>query len=235
MSTLVYVLLLAAGRGERFGAAENKCFARLGGKPVLWHAYRAFALHARIDGIAVLTATGEQARAEAILHDQIDGRFLGFVRGGATRQRSVLAGLNHLQRGGVKDVPLVLVHDAARCLVSAGIIDRTIDLALGAYAGVAPALPLSDTVRLVDSSGRVDACLDRTLLRAMQTPQAARLDVLRSAYEQCRRQGLDLTDDLSALEAVGYPVRLIAGEPRNMKITTPEDLVLASVWLEHEE
>ncbi len=235
MSTPVYVLLLAAGRGARFGADTNKCFVDLRGKSILRRSYEAFLQSDLVSGIAVVVSKGEEDKAESLLHPVIDQRFLGFVNGGKERAESVLFGLRYLSRAPENGMPLILVHDAARCLVSPALIDQCVEASLRDHVGIAPAIAVTDTIRQVAENGRIESRLNRDRLRAMQTPQCAFLDILTFAYETCERQQLTITDDLSALEAVGYPVRLIDGESRNLKITTPEDFDLAEIWLEKAE
>lgn len=232
MSTPVYVILLAAGRGARFGADINKCFVDLQGKSILRRSYEAFLQSDLVSGIAVVVSKGEEEKAESLLHPVIDQRFLGFVNGGKERAESVLFGLRYLSRAPENGMPLILVHDAARCLVTPDLIDQCIDMSLRDHVGVAPAIAVTDTIRQVAVNGRIERRLDRSQLRRMQTPQCAFLDILTFAYETCLRQQLTVTDDLSALEAVGYPVRLIEGDARNLKITMPEDFDLAEIWLE---
>lgn len=231
MNPTVCALILAAGRSERFGGGDNKCFAPVAGQTVLWHSYAAFLELPEISGIVVAVAENEVSMAEDALSGLLDSRFFGFCKGGSTRQASVIAGLSYLSRAADRD-SVVLVHDAARCLVTQAAIQATLDTVIRERAGAAPAIPVVDTIRQIDSAGHVTACLERDSLRAMQTPQGARLDILLEAYSCAADMGLSVTDDLSALEAVGYPVRLVSGDLQNIKLTAAGDLDLADRWLQ---
>lgn len=240
-NTPVYALILAGGRGARFGAEQNKCFVDLCGRSILRRSYEAFLQSDLVAGLAVVIAQGEEETAKRLLEPVIDRRFLGFVHGGRERQDSVRLGLAFFLEARVRPdrdtrlSPLVLVHDAARCLVTPPLIDACVELAITQHVAVAPAVKLSDTIRAVDLAGRIEARPDRERLRAMQTPQCARLDVLSFAYQTAERQSAVVTDDLSALELIGYPVRLIEGENSNIKITQPQDFDLAEIWLKRRE
>jgi 2-C-methyl-D-erythritol 4-phosphate cytidylyltransferase len=214
----VSALVVAAGSGERMGGAVPKAFLTLAGRPLLWHCLQAFAA-AEVRDVVVVTV--EERRDEAV---EIAGGLalasLTVCAGGATRAESVSRGLQRLpDAGGV-----VAVHDAARPLVTPVLIRRTLDGLHGSWAAVAPALPVVDTLKLVEGE-RVVRTVDRSGMWAVQTPQVFGRRVLEEAHEGLR--DTSVTDDLALVEQSGGRVRLVEGERRNFKITYPEDLAMA--------
>lgn len=209
----VVALLLAAGSGTRFGAAEPKQFAPLRGRPVLRHAAEALLDGGAVGTILPVCAAGDAARIAALL----DGLpILAPVTGGATRQDSVRAGLESLLD---RAPDVVLVHDAARPVVPAGTISRLL-AAIAEYPGAIPAQPVADTLKRGDA-GRITATVPRENLFRAQTPQAFRYDALLTAH---RAGVVGATDDAQLLEAAGLAVALVTGSESNVKITLPEDL-----------
>ena len=150
------------------------------------------------------------------------------VAGGTSRQASVWLGLNALSQ----DVKLAAIHDGARPLISQAVIDRTVRAA-HSYGAAAPAIPVKDTVKVV-KSGLVFATPDRATLQAVQTPQVFDFDLLRGALRKAEEEKASLTDDCSAVERLGMSVKIVEGEERNLKITTPMDLKIAEMLLEDE-
>ena len=222
-----YALIPAAGRASRFSPeGENKVFALLGGKPLLYRTASVFADHPQIDGIVVVAGPAEVSRCREALVGV--GKVLAVVAGGQTRQESVAIGLFTL--GGDLD-DLILVHDAARPLISAAVIDRCLDGAHKNGNGVA-ALPVSDTLKAVDGEQVVQRTVDREGLWAMQTPQVFRLATLFEAHGAARMRGWLGTDEAALVEQFSdEPVHLVLGDPANFKITRPEDLPLAeALW-----
>jgi 2-C-methyl-D-erythritol 4-phosphate cytidylyltransferase/2-C-methyl-D-erythritol 2,4-cyclodiphosphate synthase len=224
--TATYALIPAAGRAARFSSAENKIFALLGGKPILARTAEAFASHPAIDGIVVVAGPSEVSRCREALTG-LD-KVLAIVAGGQTRQDSVAIGLFTL--GGDPD-DLILVHDAARPLVPAAVIDRCI---MGAkeFGNAAAALPVTDTLKSADENLTIQRTIDRDGLWAMQTPQAFRLASLFEAHSAARSLGWVGTDEAALVEQFGEePVHIVLGDPSNLKVTRPEDLPLAeAIW-----
>jgi 2-C-methyl-D-erythritol 4-phosphate cytidylyltransferase/2-C-methyl-D-erythritol 2,4-cyclodiphosphate synthase len=227
-------VLPAAGQARRFGSGENKIWASLAGRAVLEWTLSAFDAHPAIASI-VLVANAEEierVRAAAAAFPKVTA----VVAGGDSRAESVKNGLDAVLR----DTEIVLVHDAARPLLSTDLIDRII--AATAQTGAAvPGLLLSDTVKRVDACGHVRATVPRsevvhgdTLfgLTAVQTPQGARVERLRDAYLRFDFAHAEPTDEASLLEAMGAPVAVVPGDPTNLKITRPEDLALAELLLQ---
>jgi 2-C-methyl-D-erythritol 4-phosphate cytidylyltransferase/2-C-methyl-D-erythritol 2,4-cyclodiphosphate synthase len=224
---LIAVILVAAGRGTRAGGDVPKQYRLVAGKPVVTHALQAF-LEGPNVGLIQPVIHGDDAAlfAYAANKAEADGRVLPPVTGGVTRQASVRAGLEALAQLSTPPA-LVLIHDAARPFVSASLIERAI--AAAAEHGVAiPAIPVTDTVKEVDADGLVLSTPDRASLRAVQTPQAFRFELIRDAHRRAadaRRD--DFTDDSALAEWADYPVRVFAGEIGNVKLTHPEDFMAA--------
>ena len=215
-----YALVPCAGVGERAGVGGPKQYRQLAGKTVVAHTLVALARVPRIARILVVLAANDgefEARAPG---------FLGWAEacGGASRADSVAAGLGALARRGVRDHDWVLVHDAARCLVQPASIERLIDTCLGDVVGGLLALPLPDTLKQAGEGDRVAATLDRRGKWLAQTPQMFRLGLLRLALAQA---GAAVTDEASAIEALGHAPLLVRGEPDNFKLTWPADFALA--------
>ena len=148
------------------------------------------------------------------------------VVGGGSRQESVWLGLNALSKG----MELAAIQDGARPLVTPALIDRTVRAA-HSYGAAAPAIPVKDTIK-VEKSGLIESTPDRSTLRAVQTPQVFDFDLLRGALQKARNDGAEVTDDCSAVERLGMKIRLVEGEERNLKVTTPLDLKIAELLLE---
>jgi 2-C-methyl-D-erythritol 4-phosphate cytidylyltransferase/2-C-methyl-D-erythritol 2,4-cyclodiphosphate synthase len=216
-------IVVAGGRGERAGADRPKQYRRLGGESVLRRALRLFAAHPGIGAVQPVIDPAhlpEYRSACAELENCLEP-----VSGGATRQQSVFAGLEAVQKHAPE---IVLVHDAARPLASPELVGRA--LAAGAATGAAvPALPLADTIKRVDAAGRVTETLDRYALRAIQTPQAFRFAALLDAHRRARAAGReDFPDDAALAEWAGLEVTTFPGEASNMKLTTPDDFARAA-------
>lgn len=223
-------ILLAAGRGSRFGAETNKVFARIGGLTILERAARSLFDHPAVASMIVVGAAGEKETIGTLLAASFPGRHFRIVTGGPTRQSSALAGLKAARELIGEDPGCrvgVLIHDAARCFLGAGTVTELVDTIERHRCGVAPALPVTDTIRLLDSTrAAVERTLPRERLVAMQTPQGADLDIMYQAALLADEEGAAVTDDLELLIRIGFPVRLIAGDPFNIKVTRPEDIGL---------
>ncbi|GAA0583948.1 bifunctional 2-C-methyl-D-erythritol 4-phosphate cytidylyltransferase/2-C-methyl-D-erythritol 2,4-cyclodiphosphate synthase [Craurococcus roseus] len=213
----VSALLMAAGRGARFGADAPKQYLPLLGRPVLRHAAEALLRDGLVERLLPVCAPGEEARVAALL-DGLPG-VLAPVPGGDTRQRSVRAGLEALASAGPA-ADAVLVHDAARPVVPAGTVARLL-AALAEAPGAIPAQRVTDTLKRGDASGRIVSTVPREGLWRAQTPQAFRFPELLAAH---RAAPGEATDDAGILEAVGGAVALVEGSESNVKITFPEDL-----------
>ena len=214
-------IIVAAGTGARSGSAVPKQYAPLGGRAVLAHSYEALRRHPAIDRVVVVIGAGQEAALKDAIGD------VEHVTGGATRRRSVLAGLEAL--GG--DVEHVLIHDAARPFLSAAVIDSLLS-ALDTRDGAVPALPLADTLaRDTALSGTLlGGTVSRDGLHRIQTPQAFRYPVVLAAHRSWR--GDEPTDDAQMVRAAGGAVALVPGDPMLEKITHPADFAAADARLE---
>ncbi|HOM14524.1 MAG TPA: 2-C-methyl-D-erythritol 4-phosphate cytidylyltransferase [Rubrivivax sp.] len=226
----LYALVPCAGTGERAGQTLPKQYARIAGRSLVAHTLAALAQVPRLQATLVVLAPGDtwfSSQAGAIDADRV------WVApcGGATRAASVAGGLAELQRRGAHDDDWVLVHDAARCLLRPAWVDRLIDACGGDAVGGLLALPLGDTLKQAES-GRVRRTLARADKWLAQTPQMFRLGLLQRALAQA---GSEVTDEASAVEALGHAPRLVPGELENFKITWPQDLALAGRLLRTRE
>jgi 2-C-methyl-D-erythritol 4-phosphate cytidylyltransferase len=218
----------AAGRGERLGPGEPKALRELAGQPLLVHAVRALAEARSVDVIVVAAPAGEEPRVSRLLQPVVGETELHVVEGGQTRQQSVSLALRVLP----DDVDVVLVHDAARPLVPKEVVDAVTSAVRAGAEAVVPAVPVQDTMKQIDTAGRVEATVDRSQLRAAQTPQGFARIVLESAHRDALEQGLeDASDDAGLVEHGGRPVIVIPGSEDGFKVTRPIDLVLAEAVL----
>ncbi|MFJ8040630.1 2-C-methyl-D-erythritol 4-phosphate cytidylyltransferase [Kitasatospora sp. NPDC096147] len=224
----------AAGRGERLGPGAPKALRELGGVPLLVHAVRALA-RSRAVGLVVVAAPPDGVAEVVGLLDShgLDGKDVRVVAGGATRQESVRLGLAAIPA----DVPVVLVHDAARPLVPVEVVDAVAAAVRAGAGAVVPAVPLADTVKRVEPQpgGRPEPVLetpDRSALRAVQTPQGFRRELLAEVHERALAEPeLTVTDDAGMVEHYGGPVVVVPGHEEAFKVTRPLDLVLAEAVL----
>lgn len=216
-------VIVAAGSASRMGGID-KVMATLGKEPMIVRTVRSFQNCDAIREIVVVT------RADLIIPitDLCSGfdKVKAVVVGGENRQTSVMAGLNALSN----KVGLVAVHDGARPLVSWQVIDRTVRAA-NSYGAAAPGIPVKDTVKKV-RGGIVQSTPDRNSLRAIQTPQVFDKDILRAALRLAQKDNATVTDDCSAVERMGMSVKIVEGDERNLKVTTPIDLKIAELLLE---
>jgi 2-C-methyl-D-erythritol 4-phosphate cytidylyltransferase len=219
----VTALIPAAGMGKRMGKTMAKQFLLLGDKPMLAHTLLVFQRASEIDEIIPILS---QEDMESCLQDIIEQYHITKVKtlvvGGKERQDSVAHGLQKLE----KDASIVIVHDGVRPFVTPGMIKETIDLAKKGEC-VAVGVPIKDTIKEVDDKGFVRRTLERSKLWAIQTPQTFPLKILMRAYEQSYKNKVYGTDDATLVERSGGKVRVIMGSYENIKITTPEDLLLA--------
>ena len=220
-----YAIVLGGGSGTRMQAETNKVFLPLRGVPVIVRAVAPFS--ALCAGAVVVAAKREVEEMQSLLSRFGLSRFVkAVVAGGAQRQDSVRNGLNALP----EDAECALIHDGARALVTEDVIRRAIESVEKHDSGVA-AVPVTDTIKRAAPDGLVLDTPDRSALRAMQTPQAFRVELIRKAHDIARRDGFWGTDDAALLEHAGMPVYLCEGSRENLKLTTPTDLMLAGLIL----
>ena len=216
------VVVVAAGRGTRMGGALPKQYQPLAGQPVLQRTLARLAAHPRVGEIVVVIHPDDHARAAPLLPPGAR-----FVPGGATRAASVAAGLAALPDG----LGHVLIHDAARPLVTAALIDRVLD-ALAEADAAAPALPVTDALWREDGAGGVAGAVSRAGLWRAQTPQGFALPAIRAAHAAAPAEA---ADDVEVARAAGLAVRIVPGEESNIKITLPEDMARAARFLAAQE
>jgi 2-C-methyl-D-erythritol 4-phosphate cytidylyltransferase len=230
----VAAVIPAAGRGVRLGPGTPKALRTLGGVPILVHAVRAMT-RARMVSLVVVVAPADgvgEVRTLLDAHGMPESKEIRVVAGGETRQESVRLGLAELP----DDVDIVLVHDAARPLVPVETVEAVAEAVRGGAPAVVPALPLADTVKEVvpgpaGSAEPVVGTPERARLRAVQTPQGFRRDVLTAAHEKIAAEGEGATDDAGMVERTGVPVVVVPGHEEAFKVTRPLDLVIAEALL----
>ena len=221
----VAAVVAAAGRGDRLGGDVPKAFRPLGGLPMVAHAVAALAAAPSVDLVVVAVPPTHVGRAESLLVGRHGGASLRVVEGGGSRHESVAQALAVLPTS----VEVVLVHDAARPLVPVALVESVVAAVRGGASAVVPGVPVADTIRRV-SGEAAEGVVDRSTLRAMQTPQGFVRGVLDRAYGS----GADLgavTDDAALVEALGVAVTVVGGSPEAFKVTAPLDLLLAEAVL----
>jgi 2-C-methyl-D-erythritol 4-phosphate cytidylyltransferase len=225
--TNVTVLIPAAGQGRRMGTALSKQYLEVGDRPILAHTLAVFQQHPKIDQIYVIASPEavDYCRAEIVERFALS-KVKAVVAGGPERQSSVWLGLQACDAG---EDDLVLVHDGVRPLLTGACIDRLLTVVAKVGACVV-AVPVKDTIKEVES-GMVRSTPDRQRLWQVQTPQGFRAGLLRRAHQQALREGYRGTDDAALVERLGETVAVVEGDYRNIKITTAEDLLLASALL----
>lgn len=216
-------VIVAAGSASRMGGID-KVMAALGGEPMIARTVRAFQQCGAIADIVIVTRP-DLIRPISALCAQMD-KVRMVVAGGQSRQESVALGLNALPKG----VELAAVHDGARPLITDAVIDRTVRAA-NSYGAAAPAVLVKDTIKVV-RGGLVTDTPDRASLQAVQTPQVFDFDLLRGALKKAAEDAAAVTDDCSAVERLGMAVKIVEGDERNLKVTTPMDLKIAEMLLE---
>ena len=215
-------IIVAAGTGSRFNSDTPKQFLEVAGRPLIAHTLDRFQSAPSVDAVIVVVARDrvEPFRSVAAAVGKIEA----IVEGGRTRAESVLNGLNNVADA----MGIVAVHDGARPLVSVDEIERTIAKAseMGAACLVAP---VTDTIKSIRGN-EISATLDRTKLRRALTPQAFRIELLRSAFKTTELDD-SVTDECYLVEKLGHPIAFVEGSTRNIKITTPDDMILAEALL----
>ncbi len=218
-------VIVAAGTASRMGGID-KVMAPLAGEPMIVRTVRAFQQCDAIREIIVVTRQELLVPIMDLCHDF--DKVKAVITGGSSRQESVGKGLNALS----DQVKLAAIHDGARPLISWQVIDRTVRAA-NSYGAAAPAIPVKDTIKVV-TGGIVESTPDRSRLQAVQTPQVFDIDLLKGALEKAAEDGAAVTDDCSAVERLGMSVKIVEGDERNIKVTTPLDLKIAELfWEEH--
>ncbi len=216
-------VLVAAGSASRMGGID-KVMADLQGEPMIVHTVRAFQNSNVIREIVIVTRPDLISCVMGLCRNF--DKVTAVVAGGKDRQESVERGLSVLS----EKVKLAAIHDGARPLVTETVIDRTVRAA-HTYGAAAPGVPVKDTVKIVQG-GVVQSTPDRKALQAVQTPQVFDAAMLRGALQKSRQDKMEITDDCSAVEHMGFSVKMVEGDEENIKVTTPIDLKIARMILE---
>ncbi|MDY7005325.1 MAG: 2-C-methyl-D-erythritol 4-phosphate cytidylyltransferase [Cyanobacteriota bacterium] len=222
----MYLLIPAAGMGRRMGSQRNKLLLTLLNKPLLsWTLEAAFKSH-YINWIGIIGQSVDFPDFQKMISGLSTDKSIELIEGGSTRQESVYKGLEALP----PEAKQVLIHDGARCLATPELLDRCAEEVVKC-PGLIAAVPVKDTIKVVDSSGLIQDTPDRGNLWAAQTPQGFEVKLLKECHERGRQLGWEVTDDAALFEKCGLPVKVVAGEETNLKVTTPVDLRVAEFIL----
>jgi 2-C-methyl-D-erythritol 4-phosphate cytidylyltransferase len=224
----VIALIPAAGQGKRLEGVKPKQFLPLGDKPLVAHTLMKFQLCPRIDEIILIVPkdTTERYCQREIVEPHGISKVKKIVPGGSRRQDSVRFALEAI----TSPCDLVVIHDGVRPFVSGKIIEQSLDLA-EEYGAAIAAVPARDSVKRVAPELGVEASLDRSKIWLAQTPQTFRLQIIKDAYQRAAEDGFYGTDDAALVERLGITVQVVPGSYENIKITTPEDLAIAELFL----
>jgi 2-C-methyl-D-erythritol 4-phosphate cytidylyltransferase len=221
--TRVAALIPAAGSGLRMGGMIPKPYLQLGAREILAHTLDVFEACTAIDEVWIIVAPEHTALCQQTIVERYGYRKVkGVVTGGTTRQESVWHGLQHLG----DSVDVVVVHDGVRPFVTDTILRDTLSHAV-CYGAAITAVPVKDTLKRVSEAGDVEATVSRDRLWRVQTPQAFRRSLLQAAFLHARDHGVIATDEAALLESFGRVVKVVLGIESNIKVTTPDDLLLA--------
>ncbi len=224
---MVFAIIPAAGRGERFGGKTKKQFLGLDGVPLLIHTLSVFQKSSLVDEVIPVVNQGDQSFTEQMISGYALAKVKKVLPGGDKRQDSVRAAVVLLEEEG-RPGDIVLVHDGVRPLVSLEIIERVIH-ATEEYGAAVAALPVVDSLKLVSKENEISKSIPRENVWAMQTPQGFRLGLLGEAYRQAAQKNFIGTDDAILVVQMDKPVKCVEGSVENIKITNSEDIRLAEL------
>lgn len=227
-SGAVGAIIVAAGKGSRMGLGYNKVLTPVAGKPVIEWTLNSFVSSKLIDSLVLVISPEDGEAMQKICRPYINQMDITLAKGGADRQDSVYNGIKALP----DSIELVLVHDGARPFVDKGIIERSI-LCAREYGAACAGMPVTDTIKIIDSNKTILSSPDRSLLWSAQTPQAFKFQIISESYQRAYEKGLRGTDDAGLVEAAGYKVIMFEGSTRNIKLTSAEDLLFAEQLLRH--
>jgi 2-C-methyl-D-erythritol 4-phosphate cytidylyltransferase len=224
----VTAIVLAAGEGSRLGGPAPKGYLSIGGRPLIVRTVEKFFLARTIDNVILVVAQKELQRCSELLgaDSRLSGKGCGLQPGGATRQASVMRGLAKLD----PECDLVAIHDGARPFIDPRRIDQCVEAARERGA-VVLGVRVRDTIKIVSQEHRVETTPPRSTLWEIQTPQVFRREWIAQAHDRALRDNFEATDDATLVERMNKAVYVLEGDRTNIKITTPEDLVLAEALL----
>jgi 2-C-methyl-D-erythritol 4-phosphate cytidylyltransferase len=222
----MYLLIPAAGMGKRMGSNRNKLLLLLRGEPIISWTLKAAEAASAINWIGIISQPSDWLDLKIILANLQLSKPVLLIQGGETRQESVYNGLQALP----EDAQQVLIHDGARCLATPDLFNRCAQ-ALLQTPGLIAAVPVKDTIKVVDKSGIIQSTPDRSQLWAAQTPQGFDVKLLKQCHDKGVSQGWQVTDDAALFEKCGLKVQVVEGEETNLKVTTPQDLAIAEFIL----
>ena len=221
VSPQIFSLIVAAGKGSRFGADMPKQYTPVLGKTIVEQSVSALAASDYINQVLLVIAKEDEIAKDLDFTVPVT-----FTEGGAERWQSVKSGVEAIFAAGAKDEDLILIHDAARPCVLAKHIDLVIETAMQEPYGAILGVPVADTLKRVGVEGNIEATVGRSSLWQAQTPQVFRAAKLRQVLNYVAEQGLMITDEASAFEAMGYTIKIVPGNNQNIKLTYAEDLTL---------
>lgn len=220
-------IIAAAGRGTRMGGGQQaKQFRELAGIPIIIHTLKRFEQSQTIGEVIVVVSSRDVSAVLDLTAEYRVGKLTRVVAGAETRTASVWRGLQEVPPA----AEVVAVHDGVRPFVAPEEIDRTVRAAATCGAAILAARVI-DTIKEADAGGRVARTLERAGLWQAQTPQCFRLELLRRAYERAMAEGVEATDDSALVERLGVAVSIVEGSARNIKITSPQDIMLAEILI----
>jgi len=221
-------VIVSAGKGHRFMKGMKKQFFPLAGKPILAHTLDRFEDCPLIQTILLVVAEEDMDYClKEIVEKYEYQKIYRIIPGGKKRQESVKNGIDALS----EDVDIVVIHDGVRPFVTRGMIEESIQWAVR-FQGVVVAMPVKETIKMVHSDGTILETLDRESLWQIQTPQTFQVKTIREAFQRAVKDGFTGTDDASLVERLGVKVHVLPGSYTNIKITTPDDLMLANLFLQ---
>ncbi|WP_088243153.1 2-C-methyl-D-erythritol 4-phosphate cytidylyltransferase [Calothrix rhizosoleniae] len=222
----MHLLIPAAGMGKRMGSNRNKLLLSVRSQSLLSWTLLAAEAAPSINWIGIISQTNDWEDFQDIISQYELTKPIEFIKGGSTRQESVYNGLQALPA----DARKVLIHDGARCLATANLFDRCA-AAMANCTGLIAAVPVKDTIKVVDQIGTIQSTPDRSQLWAAQTPQGFDVNLLKQCHQKGLNEGWEVTDDAALLEKCGLKVQVVEGEETNLKVTTPQDLAIAEFIL----
>jgi 2-C-methyl-D-erythritol 4-phosphate cytidylyltransferase len=226
----VYLLIPAAGSGKRMGSNRNKLLLEVRSQSILAWTLLAAEAASTISWIGIISQPTDWPEFKTILASLKLTKPVELILGGSTRQESVYNGLQALS----KDAEQVLIHDGARCLVTAELLNSCAE-AIRHCSGLIAAVPVKDTIKVVNEKGIIQSTPDRRQLWAAQTPQGFDVKLLKQCHAEGVRRGWEVTDDAALFEKCGIEVQIVPGEETNLKVTTPQDLAIAEFILKSRE